>query len=299
MRRAFVLAAVVALVCAAILLHSNIRDFLWTHPWWHSFLVLLPTIALPVLAYSDLRHSAEANELRIEANRFRDEANDLRKEANRERTRANEALARIADHTKKSPTKSERNAEKLQKYLRSKALVINADDSRWGEAPEIVEIKDEVVTLFTPCGFSSSAAMENHVHCEDLEIVEAPVGSLSLTLKVLKRYGASRNLGEIKTWEERLQSSAAPLFSKGTNVFSAEYVKAGSQERRRLSIFESADGSNHYMLLSSPGETVYGDSQEISRKFLLAQLEFQTQGFRYGGGGSGGSKHELFINTRN
>jgi hypothetical protein len=54
------------------------------------------------------------------------------------------ALASIADNTKRMPTRG-KNAERLQKYLRLKAQVINADDSSWPDAPEIVEIKDEVV----------------------------------------------------------------------------------------------------------------------------------------------------------
>jgi len=141
--------------------------------------------------------------------------------------------------------------------------------------------------------------MENHVHCEDLEIIEGPIGSLSLTLRVLKPYGTARNLGEIKTWEERMQPPTRPLISKGPNVFHAEYVKAGSRERRRLDVYESADGSNYYMLVASTGETLYGDNKEISRKCLLVQWEYQTQGFRYNSGGSGSSKHELYINTKN
>lgn len=312
LRRVFAVAAVVALVFLAILLRSDIKDFLGTHPWWQDVLAFLSAIAVPVLAYFELRHSAEANDLRNEANRKRDEANEQRKianqfsdeaneqrrEANFERNRANEALARIAENTKRAPTKAERNADKLQNFLRCKVQVINADDSRWGDAAEIVEIKDEVATLFTPCSHISSVAMENHVHCEDMEIIESPVGSLPLTLKVLKRYGTFRNLGEIKTWEERMQQPSVPHFAKGPNVFNAEYIKAGSPDRRRLDVFESADGSNSYMLVASTGEIFYGDNRDISRKFMLAQIENQTQGLRWNGGGTGGSKHELYINTK-
>src|SRR5271157_5757716 len=193
MKRVFAIAAVAELVLVVVLLHSAVKDFLWTHPWWHSLLASLPAVALPFLAYFELCHSAEANRLRKEANTSRDEANEQRREANTQRERANEALARIADHTRKPPTKAERNAEKLQKYLRRKVQLFNADGSRWSEAPEIVEIKDEVVTLFSPCGFNSSTAMENHVHCEDLEIIEDPVGPVPLILKVLKLYGTARN----------------------------------------------------------------------------------------------------------
>jgi hypothetical protein len=303
----------------AVLLHSQIENFIGTHPWWQDLLAFFSTIAVPVLAYFELRHSAEANKLRdeandlrnkanglqdeaneqrIKANKFSEEANELRKEANFERNRANEALAHIAEYIKRALTKSEKNAEKLQKYLRCKVQVINADDSRWGDAAEIVKIEDEVVTLFTPCSRNSSTALENYVHCEDLEIIEAPVGSLPLTLKILKRYGTSQNRGEIKTWEERMQRPTILFFPKGHNVFSSEYITSGSPEKRRLDVFESADGANFYMLVPSLGETVYGDNKEISRKFMLAQLEIQIQGFRWNGGGTGGSKHELYINTK-
>jgi hypothetical protein len=318
-RRVFAIVAVVAMASLAVLLHSQIESFIGTHPWWQDSLAFLATVALPILAYFELRHSAEANKLcdeandlrkrangiqdeaneqRKEANKFRDEANEQRKEANLQRDRANEALARIAENTKRVQTKTERNSAKLQKYLRCKVQVINADDSRWGDAAEIVEIKDDVVTLFTPCSHISSSAFEVHVHCDNLEIIEGLVGSLPLSLKVLKRYGTDRNLGEIKTWEQRTQQLATPAFSRGPNVFGAEYIKTGSPEQRRLDVFESADGANFYMLVASPGETVYGDNKEISRKFMLVQMENQIQGFRWNGGRTGGSKHVLYINTR-
>lgn len=238
----------------------------------------------------------EANEQRREANKFRDEANEQRREANVQRERANQALSQIADHTKKAPTKAERNAERMEQYLRTKVQVVNANDSQWPGAAEIVEIKNEVVTLFTPAGLSSSSASAIHVQCEDLEIIDAPAGSP--TLKVLKRYGTALNLGQIKEWEERLQPSTAPLFSKGPNVFNVEYTKPGSSERRRLDVFESADGQNSYMLVPSAGEVLYGDNVAISRQFMLVQLELEIQGFRQSGSGSGGGKHPLYIKTR-
>jgi hypothetical protein len=312
MKRAFVVArqifavvSVAALVFLVVLLHSQIENFIGIHPWWQDFLAFLSTVSVPVLAYFELRHSTEANVLRGEANKLReennklaDEANEQRKAANFERNRANEALARIAENTKRALTKAERIANKLQKYLGSKVQVINADDSQWPDAAEIVEIKDEIVTLFIPSSYISSTAFAVCVHCDYLEIIELPVGSLPLTLKVLKRHGPNLNLGVIKAWDERLQQPSTPHFVKGPNVFSAEYVQAGSSDKRRLDVFESADGSNNYMLIVSPGEPLYGDNKEISRKFILAQLDNQAQGFRWNGGGSGGSKHELYINVR-
>jgi len=53
MKRVFAIAAVTVWVFALVLLRSAVKDFLWTHPWWHSFLVAVPAIAPVQLA--DLR----------------------------------------------------------------------------------------------------------------------------------------------------------------------------------------------------------------------------------------------------
>jgi len=53
------------------------------------------------------------------------------------------------------------------------------------------------------------------VHCEDLDIIEAPAGSgAATTIKVLKRYGATQNLGQIKAWEERLNPNRSAHFQR-------------------------------------------------------------------------------------
>jgi len=317
-RRLFAVGAVVAMAVLAVVLHSQIENFIGTHPWWQDILAFFSTIAIPVLAYFELRHSAEANKLRDEANdlrnranglqdeaneerkkanKFSEEANEQRKEANFERNRANEALARIAENTKRAPTKAERNAGKLQKYLRCNAQVINADDSRWPGAAEIVEIKDEVVTLFTPRSYISSAASEVHAHCEDIEIIEGSVGSLPLSLKVIKHYGIDKNLGEITIWENRMQQPVVPAFSKGPIVFNAEYHKDGSSEKKRLAVFESANGDNSYMLESTSREPEYGDNEDISRKFMLVQMEYEIQGFIFIGGAPYNAKWKLYIHA--
>jgi hypothetical protein len=78
MKRPLAIAVFTYLGFVAILLHSDIKDFLWTHPWWHSLLAALPEIALAVFAGIELQHSDEANTLRSEANEHRAEANRLR-----------------------------------------------------------------------------------------------------------------------------------------------------------------------------------------------------------------------------
>src|SRR5947207_4076835 len=77
MRRPLAIAAVLGTIFVPLRLWSDIKDFLWTHPWWHSFLVAVPAIASVILACLELRHSGEANTLRAEANRLRAEANEL------------------------------------------------------------------------------------------------------------------------------------------------------------------------------------------------------------------------------
>jgi hypothetical protein len=218
-KRAFAIAAVAELVLAGILLQSSIRDFLWTHPWWHSFLIAVPTIALPILAYFELRHSSEANTLRIEANRLRAQANDLHgqianltAELDAER---NKHLQQIARNTEKPVTQAERNADILRRHLRAKVSVSEGQGS-WPNTPEIVEVSDDdMVTLFTRHDYSSPAAWCVKVRCEELEISEIPKGSCPLRLKVLKRYGPNVQLGEITKWEDRLQPAATPTFPKG------------------------------------------------------------------------------------
>ncbi len=79
MRRTFAIGAIAELCVAIAVLHSEIKDFLWTHPWWHSFLVLVPTIVVPVLAALELGHSKEANRLRAENLRINEESNRLRR----------------------------------------------------------------------------------------------------------------------------------------------------------------------------------------------------------------------------
>jgi|SRR5215469_261728 len=79
MRRVLAIAAVSVLVVDLIVLHSAIKDFLRTHPWWHSLLLAVPTIALLILAYFELRHVGEINGLRAERNGFRAEAMGLKR----------------------------------------------------------------------------------------------------------------------------------------------------------------------------------------------------------------------------
>src|SRR5258708_11157404 len=105
MRRPLAVAAVLGTVFVLILLWSDIKDFLWTHPWWHSFLVAVPVICSTILACLELRHSGEANTLRAEANRLRAEAIELQNQIGNLSAQLaaerNEHLQQIAENTKK------------------------------------------------------------------------------------------------------------------------------------------------------------------------------------------------------
>lgn len=80
--RVFAIAAVAALCIVSFLLHNEIKDFLFIHPWWQSFIAAIPVIAVPVLAFRELQHSEEANKLRTQANDLRARANTLQEEQN-------------------------------------------------------------------------------------------------------------------------------------------------------------------------------------------------------------------------
>lgn len=116
MKRVTAVAAIAELLLLALFLHSQVKDFLFVHTWLFSALCAVPAL---IIALLDLKHSGEANRLQDEANRLQmeanasqeqatkyyEQANRYREEANAERARANEALSRIAEHTKKPPSK--------------------------------------------------------------------------------------------------------------------------------------------------------------------------------------------------
>jgi len=101
---------VVAWFLAIVFLFSDIVKVLAARPWWEDLIVAVATVAVPILAFLELRHSAEANRLRGEANDERRKANDLRTEANQLREKnarlaadldaeRNQHLAQIAINT--------------------------------------------------------------------------------------------------------------------------------------------------------------------------------------------------------
>lgn len=226
MKKTFAIFVVIEMVVTGLLLNSEIKDFFWTHPWWHSFLVLLPAIAVPILAYFELGHSREANALRAQNNKFSAEANHLRSEANDLRAQnvaltaeldseRNKHLGKIAQNIEKQVTDGERNAAILRKHLGHCAAVKERGQG-WPGAPQIVEVSDaNIVTFFTPHGSSSDRAFCIFAKCDDLEISEFPQGSCPLRITVSKRYADTVYLGEITKWEDRDKPEATPKFDKG------------------------------------------------------------------------------------
>jgi hypothetical protein len=117
-------------------------------------------------------------------------------------------------------------------------------------------------------------------------------------IRVLKRYGADIPLGEITKWEDREQPAAAvPGIEKGNMAYHASFVKAGSSESRTLHIFEAKSGENLFLMEANPGGTFVGDNVDISKQFMLFQIEHEAEGFTrsIGGTGTGGGKHRLYI----
>ena len=280
-------------VYVVVLLHAAIKDFLWTHPWWHSFLAAVPAMAVPILAYFEWRHSGEANGLRIEANALRKRIADLTAELDTER---NKHLQQIARNTEKSATQAEKNADTLRRHLRAKVTVNEERGVDWSNTPEIAQVSDDnIVTLFTPASHSSPSAWCIRVHCGDLEIADIPHGTCPLRLKVLKRYGPNIPLGEITRWEDHLQAAANPKFPKGDNVHYAVYNKPGSPETRSLHVYASRDGANSFLLEPSTGDRAVGDNVEISKRFMSVQIDYQAAGFGHSRSGIGSSPYRLFV----
>jgi hypothetical protein len=175
-------------------------------------------------------------------------------------------------------------------------VVVSEGQGNWGNTPEIADISEEnIVTLFTPPSYSSPNAWSVGVRCEDLEITDIPQGSCPLRIKILKRYGPEVKLGEIKSWEDRFQAAAKPVFNKGGAAFQATYGKAGSSERRSIYVYASNDGANSFLLEASTGESICGSNEAVSKNFLVLEVEYKAAGFERSGSGTSGSSHRLFI----
>jgi len=317
MRRVFAIAVIAAFCFAVLFLYNDIKDFIWTHPWWHSFFIAIPGIAAPILAYKELRHSRETNELRTEANNLRTHANtlleeqrksvvriaelqrdnaDLTRELDAER---NKHLRQIAANTQRPQTEAENNARILKKYLGQRALVTEGGNS-WGAMGAIIADinKNNVLTLFCPAGSHTSHAYVQPVRCDRLHIVEEPTGECAVQVNIIERYGNYTTYGEARSWSERHGQPSHAGMPRGQNVFNAQYRKDGSPRLRHIYVYASMDASSNYtmVIMEDRQETNswYSSKLDIEKKFAVLQVEWADEGYRYDGGGGDGSLN-LFI----
>ena len=301
-RWAIVGAFVIAWLLAVALLYSDIVKVLAARPWWEDLIVAVAAVAVPILAFLELRHSAEANRLRVEANGERRRANDLRADRLRLQETIGELeaekaghLAQIAANTQRPVAQAQRNADILRRHIGA-CVSVTEGNGGWPSTPLIVEVSDaNIAMLFTPSAGSNPVAWCVQVDCGELEISEIPRGSCPLQVHVRRRYGPNVQLGEITKWEDRNLPAAAPVFHKGGNVYHATFSKPGSAETRSLHVYASADGANSFLLETSVGERVVADNDEISRRFMLYEVGYRAAGFNRSGSGTGGSPHQLFI----
>jgi len=298
-RWAIVGSLVIAWLLAGLLLYRDVVKILASRPWWEDLIVAVATVAVPILAVLELRHSDKANRLRGEANDERRKANRLSEENARLAAELdaerNKQLAKIATNIARPITPAERNAEILRRHIRACVSVTEGQGS-WPNSPLIVEVNDaNIVTLFTPSAGSNPQAWCVQVDCGELEISDIPHGSCPLRVHVRRRYGPNVALGEITRWEDRNLPAAAPKFNKGGNVHYQTFTKEGSSETRSLYVYASAEGSNSFLLQASTGEKVVADNVEISRRFVLLAIGYLADGFSRGSSGTSGSTHRLYI----
>lgn len=306
------------------------RLWLWIHPWYHAFILVgTPVLISTILGWWGLHHSREANRLSGENNRLSGEANRLRTDAirigeeqknsvirieqlqgernklqaelNELQTKRNVSLDQIAVGVKKDPTPAEKTAAKLRNHIGDRAYVTNHDGGSWGGMGAIiVEVTDEIVTLFTPVSQSSSRAMANFVHCDKMQFLEVAIGGCPVQIKILERFGSPVDCGEARTWAERsgAQTMALP---RGNNVFSATYRKDGVGPTRSIHVYDPTNGNTNYTLVTrdnngqeETGVFYCNGVKELATKFNVIQLEWLTDKWRWNGGSGGNS---LFLFT--
>jgi hypothetical protein len=217
-KRALIIAAAIVAVGLSIAFHTALKGWLCESAWFHTSLVDGPALLLAIIAWRELGHSEEANEHRrqmsedlsgtkIELGKQTEEAkkaNDLRRENNdlgRKNAELNEKLGsiqqQIADNLKPTPTKAERNASALGKYMRKMASVSKQETSNLAVAYELVELKDDILTLFSPASQNGTSAIYRKVDCGDLTIDEHPHGGCAVRINVVKYQGQAVDLGQV------------------------------------------------------------------------------------------------------
>lgn len=333
-KRAKVLGSVfVVLFLIAVVPQLLMKDWLCANPWLKSALVDGPGFLAMIIAWFELRHSGEANELQKIANAYRNERNTLQVELNAvqmghntlqaERNallvdrndlqeRANqlqeelgkkqvEHLGIMAERMKREPTKAEKNADLLRnKYFRQMTSVTQEGQPNNSPVPyEIVEVnEDNIVTLFYRTGQpGATGAYYNRADCNELTIDPRPHGSCTSRIHVQRFLGQAVNLGSIMRWEDHNKASAVPVIEKGQIAWYGRYGKGGTGEIRQIHIYQGKDGSNEFILEANPGDPFVGNNEAVSRRCMNLHVDFLMAGFTRQHGGDGEIKggHKLFI----
>jgi hypothetical protein len=281
------------LAVSFITIYSFLRTPGWIQGLWAVVLLALPDAGI-VIALIELRHSGEANQLREERNRLAKENNDLTRKVHEIQEESNKRLAEIASNVQRPPTKAERNAVTLRKFLSRKA-VVHEGTGHWGSAAEIADVlPDNIVALFVPSNYASQAWCA-YVECDQIDIVERPQGAFALELTIHKRYGGAVMLGEITRWEDRKISQADATFDRGDLSYQVMFTKQASSETRTISIYASKDGANLFMMEVSTGERFVGTNKSVSIRALSQMVEFRSEGFTRGPLRTGTTPFPLFI----
>lgn len=309
-KRALIIASAIVAVGLSIAFHSAWRGWLCESAWFHSVLIDGPALVLAIIAWLELGHSTEANEHRqrmsgelanmtkeaSKAGEYLRQRNDLEQQNIGLRETLAVSTQQIAENTKRVPTRAERNASTLGKYMRKNASVATERLANLPSPYELVELKDGILTLFSPALQNGTSAIYRRVDCEDLTIDENPQGGCSIRINVTKYQGLPVDLGQVTKWEDR--SGLAPAFDKAPGVAcNASYGKGGSAEVKTLNIFQARDGTNSFQLESSDGSTAVGDSVQVSKRFMATQIEYFAANFTRSSFGTGATQggFRLFV----
>jgi len=310
--RGFIIGLAVILFGLSLAFHTALKGWLCENAWFHTALIDGPAVALAIIAWRELDHSGKANEERRKlnlkvselteqanrANEYRAERNELEKQNVALRGELAASTQQIADNLKRPPTRAERNAATLRKYMRRMASVTQQGQANAAIVYEIVDLnEDNILTLFSTPGPNATGAYYNRVDCEDLTVDEMPHGSCPVRVNVVRYQGQATPLGQCPRWEDRYRASvAAPSIEKASGAaWSASYVRAA--ETRTLGIFQANDGSNRFQLESSQGLVFVGDNVQVSKNFMLAHIEYLAENFTRSTSGTGATQggHRLYI----
>ncbi len=303
------------LATITILLQTGAKQWFYKHEVWHSVFVDGPVLIAAIIAYFELGHSGEAN---VQRRRLNDEVSGLRgdlatanKKAEENQKQANEyfrqmnelekqnvdlrerlakATEQIAENTKRPLTKEERNATTLRKYIGEMAAVFTdgAQPVGW----EIAEVdEDNILTLFIGPGVTSLEALSSRVECGELSIDETPESGCRIKILVNKFLGRPSRWGQAKRWSERHGAAAgAPSIDRGDTVWHASYTRGG--ETKTLRIFQAKDGTNLFQLEGDGQVISVGDNVDVSKHWMIRQIDFYAANFGRGTSGTGAIKGE-------